>query len=116
MVVLIRSSGVDFLTIMNEIIQTHVFSDLTVNELATLSGRSLSAFKRDFDLFFNDTPAKYIKEQRLLKAMHLLSSTDFSISEICYEIGFSDTSHFTKLFKQKYNLSPSEYRKSKVLK
>jgi AraC-like DNA-binding protein len=101
---------------LTDVIQTHIYSNLTINELATLSGRSLSAFKRDFDLFFKDTPAKYIKEQRLLKAIHLLISTDFSVSEICYEIGFSDTSHFTKLFKQKYNLTPSEYRKNKVLK
>jgi AraC-like DNA-binding protein len=98
-----------------DVIQTHIYSNLTIIELATLSGRSLSAFKRDFDQFFKDTPAKYIKQQRLLKAIHLLSSTDYSISEICYEIGFSDTSHFTKLFKQKYSLTPSEYRKSKVL-
>ena len=101
---------------LNEVIQTHLYSNLSLNELATLSGRSLSAFKRDFGTFFNDTPAKYIKEQRLLKAIQLLSSTDFSISEICYEIGFSDTSHFTKLFKLKYNLTPSEYRKTKSLK
>jgi AraC family transcriptional regulator, exoenzyme S synthesis regulatory protein ExsA len=101
---------------LKDIIQTHLFSNLTVSDLATLSGRSLSAFKRDFESFFKDTPANYIKEQKLLKANDLLISTDFSITEICYEVGFSDTSHFTKLFKQKYHLAPSEYRKSKVLK
>ena len=98
----------------NDVIQTHLFSNLTVSELATLSSRSLSAFKRDFETQFNDTPANYIKNQKLQKATDLLSSTDFSISEICYEVGFNDTSHFTKLFKQKYNSTPSEYRKSKV--
>ena len=101
---------------LNEVIRTHIYSNLTAHELATLSGRSLSAFKRDFEIFFKDTPARYIKEQKLLKAIHLLDSTDFSVSEICYEAGFSDTSHFTKLFKQKYSLTPSEYRKRKVLK
>jgi len=100
---------------LNDIIQTHIYSNLSLNELATLSGRSLSTFKRDFDLFFKETPAKYIKEKRLLKATQLISLTDFTISEICYKIGFSDTSHFTKLFKQKYNMTPSEYRE-KMLK
>jgi len=100
---------------LKEIIQAHLFSNPTVSELATLSGRSLSAFKREFEMYFKDTPANYMKEQKLLKAHDLLISTDFSISEICYEVGFNDTSHFTKLFKQKYHVAPSEYRKSKVL-
>ncbi len=81
-----------------------------------LSGRSLSAFKRDFENYYKDTPANYIKEQKLLKASELLYSTDFSISEISYEVGFNDISHFTKLFKLKYNSTPSQYRKNKVLK
>ena len=99
-----------------EVIQAHLFSNITITELAVLSGRSLSAFKRDFKNYFKDTPANYIKEQKLLKANQLLVATDFSVSEICYEVGFSDTSHFTKIFKQKYNATPTEYRKNKVLK
>ncbi|MNQ50831.1 Exoenzyme S synthesis regulatory protein ExsA [compost metagenome] len=95
-----------------EIIQAHLFSNISVSELATLSGRSLSAFKRDFEKHFNNTPANYLKEQKLARAVELLRSTGFSISEICYEVGFSDTSHFTKSFKQKHHLTPSEYRKS----
>ncbi len=99
-----------------EVIQAHLFSKITIPELAVLSGRSLSAFKRDFEIYFKDSPASYIKEQKLLKANDLLVSTDFSVSEVCYEVGFSDTSHFTKLFKKKYNLTPTEYRRSKILK
>lgn len=99
-----------------EMIQTHLFSNITIPELAVLSGRSLSAFKRDFESYFKDTPANFIKEQKLLKANELLLTTDFSVSEICYEVGFSDTSHFTKLFKLKYNLTPSEFKRRKILK
>ena len=99
-----------------DVIQTHLFSNITISELAVLSGRSLSAFKRDFENYFKDTPANYIKEQKLLKTSQLLVSTDFSISEICYEVGFTDTSHFAKLFKLKYNLTPNEFRRLKVLK
>lgn len=95
-----------------DVVQTHLYSNITIPELAVLSGRSLSAFKRDFVSYFNDTPASYIREQRLHKASEMLSLTDLSISDICYEVGFSDTSNFTKLFKQKYHLAPAEYRKS----
>lgn len=99
-----------------EVIQAHLFSNITVSELAVLSGRSLSAFKRDFEHYFKATPASYIKNQKLMKANDLLQSTDFSVSEICYEAGFNDISHFTKLFKQKYNSTPTEFRRQKVLK
>lgn len=99
-----------------EVIQAHLFSNITVSELAVLSGRSLSAFKRDFESYFKTTPASYIKNQKLMKAKDLLQSTDFSVSEICYETGFNDISHFTKLFKQKYNSTPAEFRRQKVLK
>lgn len=99
-----------------EVIQTHLFSNISISELAVLSGRSLSAFKRDFESYFKDTPANYLKEQKLLKANDLLVSTDLSVSEICYEVGFNDTSHFTKLFKLKYNLTPSNYRNRVGLK
>ncbi len=95
---------------LKEVIQTHLFSNMTIPELAVLSGRSLSAFKRDFETYFNDTPANYIKEQKLIKAKQLLLSTDFSISEIGYKVGFTDTSHFARLFKTKYQLTPSAYR------
>ncbi len=97
---------------LKEVIQAHLFSIVSVSELATLSGRSLSAFKRDFENYFNDTPANYIKDQKLTKAVALLLSTDFSINEICYEVGFSEASYFTKIFKKKYRLTPTTYRKN----
>lgn len=99
-----------------DVVQAHLFSNITISELAVLSGRSLSAFKRDFENYFKDTPANYIKEKKLLKAIDLLVSTDFSISEICHEAGFKDSSHFTKLFKLKHQTTPSEYRKNNTLK
>ena len=96
---------------LNEVVQAHLFSAVTVNELATLSGRSLSAFKRDFEVQFKNTPANYLKERKLEKALELIQSTNLAISEICYQVGFNDTSNFTKIFRQKYNQSPSRYRK-----
>ena len=94
-----------------DIIQSHLYSTISVEELASLAGRSLSTFKRDFKLQFKETPANYFKQKRLEKAFELVKSTNLTISEICYEVGFQDTSHFTKSFKQKYNQSPSDFRK-----
>lgn len=94
-----------------EVVEAHLYSSISIAELASLTGRSLSTFKRDFETQFSDTPANFIKEKKLQKALELLQSTKLSVSEICYEVGFQDTSHFTKTFKHKYDLSPSEYRK-----
>ena len=94
-----------------EVVEAHLFSPISIVDLARLTGRSLSTFKRDFEAKFSDTPANFIKEKKLEKALELIQSTELSVSEICYEVGFQDTSHFTKTFKQKYNQSPSEYRK-----
>lgn len=93
-----------------EVIQNHLYNNLSTKELAVLSGRSLSAFKRDFESYFKDSPAHYIKEQKLIKAAMLLCTSEASISEICYQIGFNDISHFSKLFKSKYGHTPSQYK------
>lgn len=97
-----------------EVVEAHLYTSISIVELARLTGRSLSTFKRDFETQFSATPANFIKEKKLQKAVELLQSTELSVSEICYEVGFQDTSHFTKTFKLKYNQSPSEYRKKQL--
>ena len=94
-----------------EVVEAHLYSSISILDLARLTGRSLSTFKRDFQAQFGDTPANFMKEKKLEKALELLQSTELSVSEICFEVGFQDTSHFTKTFKLKYKQSPSEYRK-----
>ena len=96
---------------LNDIIQTHLFSNFSVGELAVLAGRSISSFKREFHLLFNDTPANFIKEKRLDKAESLLKYADYPVSEICFQIGFNDMSHFTRTFKKRNKLSPLAFRK-----
>ena len=96
----------DFKMIINQ----NIYSTLSVAELANLAGMSISTFQRTFQSVFNQTPAKYILEQRMLRAMELLSNHDKRIAEIAYESGFQSVSTFNRLFKKTYNLSPSEYR------
>lgn len=56
------------------------------------------------------TPAKYVKLKRLEKAKALLEDTDLNISEIVEKSGMEDISHFSKVFKAYYSMSPSKYR------
>jgi AraC-like DNA-binding protein len=93
-----------------DIINSHLYEDLSVEDLAILTGLSVSSFKRKFKEIYNESPARYIKNIRLEKAAKLLASTNTRISEICYSTGFSDPTHFTKAFSEKYQISPKEYR------
>ncbi|MFS4455237.1 helix-turn-helix domain-containing protein [Maribacter sp. 2304DJ31-5] len=84
--------------------------DLSLEEFARLSGKSLSSFKRDFKASFGETPGHWIKNKRLELAKGLLSKPHMTINEICYESGFKNPSHFNKAFKDKYRLPPQQYR------
>lgn len=98
---------------IKSVVSNHIFSEITVEDLAFLCGLSISTFKREFQQIFNTSPANYIKQQRLEKAKALLNSSELSISEITYETCFSDVAHFSRSFKSAFGVSPSEYRNSK---
>ena len=95
-----------------EIIEAHVFSQLTITDLAQLTNTSLASFKRAFKKIYEDSPANYIKNRRLEKAAELLIVSNLPISAIAYDCLFNDVAHFSNSFKTKYNLTPSQYRLS----
>lgn len=96
----------------NLLINEHLYDNLSVDDLATLSNLSLSTFKREFQKAYNDSPARYIRNKRLNKSAELLENTELRITDIAYDCGFSDVAHFSKSFHKAYSCSPSEYRLS----
>lgn len=98
-------------TSFREIIKAHCYDNLTTNQLAFLCNMSLSTFKRRFRETYNQNPAAYIRKKKLEKAAQLLKTSDESVSSICYDSGFSDTSNFTKIFSAHFQCTPSQYRK-----
>ncbi len=93
-----------------EIIEAHIFSSISISELAQLTHHSLSSFKREFKKIYNDTPANYIRNRRIEKGAKMLLLSDDPISHIAYDCCFQDIAHFSKSFKAKYGQSPSAYR------
>lgn len=100
---------------LKKVVALHLYSNLSVEDLAKLSNLSLSSFKRQFKKEFNDSPNSYITTKRLDKAKELLSITDMPINEIAYDIGFNDPLYFTRTFKKKIGISPTEYRHRKTV-
>ena len=99
-----------------QIIEAHLFSQVSVEELAKKSNLSVSSFKREFAKLYDDTPANYIKNKRLEKAAELLLASNLRITEIAFDCGFNDLANFTKSFHDKYELSPSQYRLNGIAK
>jgi transcriptional regulator GlxA family with amidase domain len=95
---------------IKEVVNNHVFSDLSIEDLANLSNLSLSTFNRVFQTTFNDTPANYIKNKRLERVKELLSASSLSVSEIAYQTCFTDVAHLSRSFKVAFDCSPSKFR------
>lgn len=84
--------------------------DLGMEDFARMTGRSLSAFKRDFKASYQQTPGKWLNDKRLEYASALLLTSDMNVNEVCFESGFKNSSHFNKAFKEKYHLPPNQFR------
>ncbi|MEG2371076.1 MAG: AraC family transcriptional regulator [Alistipes sp.] len=93
-----------------QVVHTHIFKDVSIDALANLSHRSLTSFKKEFKRLFRIPPHKWFIRQRLMHARLLLISTSKSIYEIGMLCTLPNTSHFIKLFKKEYGITPSVYR------
>jgi AraC-like DNA-binding protein len=93
-----------------QIVYNHMFKDVSIEQLSEICNRSLTSFKKEFRRHFEMPPHKWYIRQRLMHSRLLLISTTKSVSEIGHECAFPNTSHFIKLFKKEYSITPSAYR------
>ena len=96
---------------LSEVMENNFASPVTLDQLAYLSGRSLSSFKRDFQAIYNSPPAEWIRARRLHKAAELLSHSRLSVTDVAYTLGFKSVAHFSRAFKEFHGASPTENRK-----
>jgi AraC family transcriptional regulator, exoenzyme S synthesis regulatory protein ExsA len=95
---------------LKDVVETHLYSDLNLDQLAAFCNMSLSTFKREFEKTFKASPARYFKLKKLEKSCGLLKLGHLPVTDIAYECGFADVSHFSNSFKEVYHISPSAYR------
>lgn len=84
---------------------------IRIEDLARISGLSLSQFQRRFKLIYNTTPIKMIHELRADEAARLLQNPDYDLNQIADQIGYNAASFFSTQFKQLRGMTPREYRK-----
>lgn len=99
-----KRQKIDLAYLLND----YFLKPLTIEELARLSGRSLSAFKREFRAEFQTSPALWIKNKRLEQAAFLLKNSNITIAEVSETVGYESVSHFIKAFKDKYGFTPKQ--------
>ena len=94
-------------TDIHRVVEENYTSPISLDELAYLSGRSLSSFKREFQDIYGTPPARWIREKRLSKAHEMLRSSSLSVADVAYSLGFENPTHFSRIFKQQYGIAPS---------
>jgi AraC-like DNA-binding protein len=93
-----------------EVIETHLLSEISLEELSQLCNMSLSTFKRHFKKIYSTTPNEYLFDKRLENSKKLLATSEQSIDDIALLSGFKTTAHFSRKFKEKYSIPPSQYK------
>lgn len=81
--------------------------NVSMGRFAYLTGRSLSAFKRDFKQIFNDSPGNWLMQRRLQEAYFLLDKMQQRPSDIYLELGFETLPHFSYAFKKRFGIAPT---------
>ena len=83
-----------------------------INGLCRKAGMSPAKLQEGFKHLFGKTVLNYIRHVRLQKAETLLLNSDYNISEVVYSIGFTSRSYFCKIFKNKFNCTPKEFKRN----
>ncbi len=115
-------SSIDFLAAMfrpnhvefRTVVQSNLYSSLSIDQLAQLCHMSTSSFKRKFKEVYGESPKRYITRKKVEKAVALLNAEDARISDTAYDVGFETISTFNRSFRSVMGVSPSEYRLTRI--
>lgn len=100
--------GEEFKLDLEAYMNRNFMHNIPLEQFAQLTGRSLSTFKRDFQEIFQTTPNKWLIKKRLDLAYYLISTKGKNPSEVYFETGFVNFSHFSKSFKSEFGINPSQ--------
>ena len=98
-----------------EYINLHLGDHISNDDLAANASMSISHLSKVFKKETGGTMTEYIALMRCKKAAGLLKKTDLPVQEISSYVGYSDNNYFVKVFKKIYDLTPSEYRKTRIV-
>lgn len=91
-------------------VKSNFKEEITLEEIANMVSMTIPSFCRYFKKITNKTFIQFVNEYRLVHASKLLAEQPLSITEVCFESGFNNFSHFNKSFKAFTGQNPSQYR------
>jgi transcriptional regulator GlxA family with amidase domain len=103
-------ADIDRIRLARTLIDTRFDTPISLDELAHVAGFSMYHFIRIFRHVYKQTPHQCLVMHRVDKAKHLLRSTDLSVTDICFDVGFQSVGSFSATFRKLTGLSPSSYR------
>ncbi len=95
---------IDILDFLNK----NYMYDLSIEEIASYTGRSLATFKRDFKKISELPPQKWIMQKRLNTAYERIKIGGEKIPDVCFNVGFKNRAHFTTAFKRQFGFTPAQ--------
>lgn len=112
--IIVEERDKHLLNMMNAWLYNHISDPmLSVDQVAEAMGYRRSIFFKKVKALTGQTPADYIKTLRMNRAAELLQKETITVAEVCYKVGISDPHYFTKVFKQKFGMSPKKYQQGK---
>jgi AraC family transcriptional regulator len=96
---------------IQDLIESRLAADLTLQELAAEIGYSRAHFLRMFRATTGMTPHRYVLKRRVERARQLLEQVELSIAEVAFRCGFSSQAHLTVAFRNEFGVTPAEYRR-----
>lgn len=101
----------DLVSNIKQIIENYYYQDFDLDDISNRLSQSKSTICHEFKKNTGMSIIQYRIKKQLEESQNLLSITDMSISQIASLVGFDSTSYFTKIFKQKYGITPKEFKK-----
>src|SRR5213080_2906015 len=87
------------------------FEPLDVRAVASVAHLSRAHFIRSFRATFGETPHRYLQRRRVERSMFLLRETRKSVTEVCFDVGFTSLGTFSRTFREILGITPTDYRK-----
>jgi transcriptional regulator GlxA family with amidase domain len=85
---------------------------LDIRAVAQVACLSEAHFIRSFRTCFGETPHRYLQRRRVERAMFILRETERSVTDVCFDVGFTSLGTFSRTFRDIVGQSPSEYRRA----
>ena len=87
---------------------------ISLEEISSVANMTIPAFCRYFKKLSGKTFTQFVNEYRIVQSCKLLIEQSISISDVCFESGFNNFSHFSRLFKKATGMNPSQYRNQRL--